>query len=138
MDNVSQTLQEVQKTIDELSYEVKQTVRHANDITVDVQHKMKKIDPVMESVENLGEVLNEVTAAAKQVSTTLMAKFQTKRNNAEQTKHAEAVHVTAPPATSTDRTLQSYEATYNGEAKGGKNWMKYIDVAANVWQRMRK
>lgn len=92
----------------------------------------------MESVENLGEVLNEVTAAAKQVSTTLMAKFQTKRNNAEQTKHAEAVHVTAPPATSTDRTLQSYEATYNGEAKGGKNWMKYIDVAANVWQRMRK
>ena len=138
LDNVSQTLQEVQKTIDELSYEVKQTVRHANDITVDVQHKMKKIDPVMESVENLGEVLNEVTAAAKQVSTTLMAKFQTKRNNAEQTKHAEAVHVTAPPATSTDRTLQSYEATYNGEAKDGKNWMKYIDVAANVWQRMRK
>lgn len=92
----------------------------------------------MESVENLGEVLNEVTAAAKQVSTTLMARFQTKRNHAEDKTHAEPSHVTAPPATSTDRTLQSYEATYNGDAKGGKNWMKYVDVAANVWQRMRK
>ncbi|WP_440112681.1 DUF948 domain-containing protein [Paenibacillus sp. QZ-Y1] len=138
LDNVSQTLQEVQKTIDELSYEVKQTVRHANDITVDVQHKMKQIDPVMESVQNLGEVLNEVTEAAKQVSSTLMAKFQTKRSNSEQTKRTETVRVPTQPATSADRTLQSYEATYNDGAKDRKNWMKYVDVAANVWQRMRK
>ncbi|MEC0125939.1 DUF948 domain-containing protein [Paenibacillus pabuli] len=139
LDNVSQTLQEVQKTIDELSYEVKQTVRHANDITVDVQHKMKQIDPVMESVHNLGEVLNEVTEAAKQVSSTLMAKFQTKRSSGEQNKRSEVAKVVqTPPATPTDRTLQSYEATYHDDAKGGKNWLKYVDLAANVWQRMRK
>ncbi|WP_342552802.1 DUF948 domain-containing protein [Paenibacillus sp. FSL R7-0652] len=138
LDNVSQTLQEVQKTIDELSYEVKQTVRHANDITADVQHKMKKIDPVMESVENLGEVLSEVTAAAKQVSTTLMTRFQTKQPKAGTGKTSESHQVTAPPATASERTLQSYEAVYHDDAKGGKNWMKYIDVAANVWQRMRK
>ncbi len=138
LDNVSETLQEVQKTIDELSYEVKQTVRHANDITADVQHKMKKIDPVMESVENLGEVLSEVTAAAKQVSTTLMTRFQTKQSKATAGKTSESSQVTAPPATPAERTLQSYEATYHDEAKGGKNWVKYIDLAANVWQRMRK
>ncbi|MEC0110833.1 DUF948 domain-containing protein [Paenibacillus taichungensis] len=139
LDNVSQTLQEVQKTIDELSYEVKQTVRHANDITVDVQHKMKQIDPVMESVQNLGEVLNEVTEAAKQVSSTLMAKFQTKRSSNEQSKRSEVANVVqTPPVTPTDRTLQSYEATYHDDAKGSKSWLKYVDVAANVWQRMRK
>ncbi|PYE45806.1 DUF948 domain-containing protein [Paenibacillus barcinonensis] len=136
LDNVSRTLQEVQKTVDELSYEVKQTVRNANDITADVQHKMKKIDPVMESVENLGEVLSEVTAAAKQVSSTLMTKFQTKQ--AEASKAAQASHVTPPPATPAERTLQSYDATYHDEAKGGKNWMRYVDIAANVWQRLRK
>ena len=125
------------KTIDELSYEVKQTVRHANDITADVQHKMKKIDPVMESVENLGEVLSEVTAAAKQVSTTLMTRFQTKSTKAEVGKTSESNQVTAPPATP-ERTVQSYEATYQDKTKGGKNWMSYIDLAANVWQRMRK
>ncbi len=139
LDNVSKTLQEVQKTIDELSYEVKQTVRHANDITADVQHKMKQIDPVMESVQNLGEVLNEVTEAAKQVSTTMIAKFQTKRSNQDpQNKRAEVAKVQTTPATPTDRTLQSYQATNNDTAKGGKNWVKYIDLAANVWQRMRK
>ena len=136
LDNVSQTLQEVQKTIDELSYEVKQTVRHANDITADVQHKMKKIDPVMESVENLGEVLSEVTAAAKQVSTTLMTRFQTRQSKAVKTP--ESNEVKAPPATQAERTLQSYEATYQDKAKGGKDWMNYIDIAANIWQRMRK
>ncbi|CAI6084617.1 hypothetical protein PAECIP112173_04348 [Paenibacillus sp. JJ-100] len=136
LDNVSQTLQEVQKTIDELSYEVKQTVRHANDITADVQHKMKKIDPVMESVENLGEVLSEVTAAAKQVSTTLMTRFQTRQSKAAKTP--ESNQVTAPPATQAERTVQSYKATYQDKAKGGKDWMNYIDIAANIWQRMRK
>lgn len=54
LDKVTQTLQDVQKTIDELSYEVKQTVRHANDITADVDHKLKQVEPVMESVRNLG------------------------------------------------------------------------------------
>ncbi|MDQ0173185.1 DUF948 domain-containing protein [Paenibacillus tundrae] len=138
LDNVSQTLQEVQKTIDELSYEVKQTVRHANDITADVQNKMKKIDPVMESVQNLGEVLNEVTAAAKQVSSTMIAKFQTKRSNPQDEKASEPIQVQAAPATKTDRTLQSYDATYNDAANGGKKWLKYVDLAANLWQRARK
>ncbi|WP_044482461.1 DUF948 domain-containing protein, partial [Paenibacillus antibioticophila] len=52
LDKTTQTLQEVQKTIDELSYEVKSVVRQANQIIGDLQHKMEQIDPVLESVKN--------------------------------------------------------------------------------------
>lgn len=137
LDNVSQTLQEVRTTIDELSYEVKQTVRHANDITADVQHKMKQIDPVMESVQNLGDVLNEVSAAAKQVSTTMISRFQTKRAEKEREQKS-VVHPAQQPSTPVDRTVNSYDATYNQGAKSGKEWLKYVDLAANIWQRIRK
>ncbi|MDQ0495031.1 MULTISPECIES: DUF948 domain-containing protein [Paenibacillus] len=127
LDKVTLTLQDVQKTVDELSYEVKQTVRHANDITADVDHKLKQIEPVMESVKNLGEVLSEVTLAAKQASTALMTRFQKPHNTADR------------PLTATERTVQSYNATYEEPAaKSAKNWLSYVDIAASLWQKMRQ
>ncbi|MEC0372666.1 DUF948 domain-containing protein [Paenibacillus chibensis] len=135
LEKTTQTLQEVQQTIDELGYEVKQIVRHASDITVDVQHKMKQIDPVMNSVKNLGEVLSEVTLAAKQASSTMIQKFK-------QTSHRVGVnqHDALPShSTAEERTLQSYAATYGtaGKGKAGAGWMKYADVAAVIWQKFR-
>ncbi|AOK89833.1 DUF948 domain-containing protein [Paenibacillus sp. S33] len=142
LDKVTQTLQDVQKTIDELSYEVKQTVRHANDITADVDHKLKQVEPVMESVRNLGEVLSEVTLAAKQASTALMTRFQKSHSAASNTSRTDhAIKATTPnrPLTATERTVQSYNATYEEPAaKPGKNWLGYVDIAAGVWQKMRQ
>ncbi|KZE67481.1 DUF948 domain-containing protein [Paenibacillus polymyxa] len=142
LDKVTQTLQEVQKTVDELSYEVKQTVRHANDITADVDHKLKQVEPVMESVKNLGEVLSEVTLAAKQASTALMTRLQKARSTASSTSRTEkAIKSTTSnrPLTATERTVQSYNATYGEPAgKPAKNWLGYVDIAAGVWQKMRQ
>ncbi|GJM82769.1 hypothetical protein HMSSN139_52650 [Paenibacillus sp. HMSSN-139] len=63
LQTTSETLREVQKTIDELGTEVRHAVRQANDLTGDIQHKLKQFDPLMESVQHAGEVLNEVTLA---------------------------------------------------------------------------
>lgn len=131
LEKVSQTLQEVQKTVDELSYEVKQTVRHANDITVDVQAKMKQIDPVMDTVKNIGEVLSEVSLAAKQVSSSLMDRFKNKSEISPASQRLSAV----PSTTAEERTIQSYEGTYKGSA--GSGWMKWVDTAAVLWQKYR-
>ncbi|AJS60146.1 DUF948 domain-containing protein [Paenibacillus sp. IHBB 10380] len=135
LDKTTQTLQEVQKTIDELSYEVKQTIRHANDITVDVQAKMKQIDPVMDSVQNIGEVLSEVTLAAKQVSTTLIDKMKSNKRHvsAPQPSHESAA------SSAEQRTVQSYATVNNstGATKPAPSWVKYVDVAAEVWKKFR-
>jgi len=132
LEKTSQTLQEVQKTIEELGYEVKQTVRHANDITVDLQAKMKQIDPVIESVHNLGEVLSEVTYAAKQLSSTVMDKMTKKNNN--DTPPASNI----PPSTAEQRTVNSYATVNETKESKATSWVKYVDVAASIWQKFRR
>lgn len=135
LDKVTQTLQEVQKTIDELSYEVKQTIRNTNDITVDVQHKMKQIDPVMDTVKNLGEALSEVTFAVKQVSSGVVSKFKqpkvdTRKNELQQP---------AVPMTAQDRTFQTYDSVYHeSKASNSGKWLNYVDVAAGMWNKFRR
>ena len=138
LEKVTETLQDVQKTVDELTYEVKQTIRNTNDITVDVQHKMKQIDPVLDTVKNLGEALSEVTYAVKQVSSGMVSRF--KQSRMEQKKERPAR--TEVPLTAQDRTFQSYDAVYQNteaeEKSRGRNWLAYVDTAVGLWNSFRR
>lgn len=143
LDNVSKTLKEVQGTIDELGYEVKQTVRHANEITVDVEHKMKQIDPVMVSVKNLGEVLAEVTGAAKQVSSTVMSKFQHKKESGNVVRSSrvaekQASEVKALPAAGGTSAGIVTPSLAHHENSTSKKWLNYVDIAADTWNKIRR
>lgn len=136
LDKVSQTLQEVQKTIDELTYEVKTTVRHANDITADVQGKIQKIDPIVDSVKNLGDVMNELTLTVKQVSVTVIEKFRKSRELKDKAKSVSIAEVPLTP--SEERTIQSYEAVNESKSKGKMaTALKGVDAAAAIWQKFR-
>ncbi|MFI2858013.1 DUF948 domain-containing protein [Paenibacillus sp. JSM ZJ436] len=140
LDKVTQTLQEVQKTIDELSYEVKQTIRNTNDITVDVQHKMKQIDPVMNTVKNLGEALSEVTYAVKEVSAGVVSKFRQSREN--KNKSGSLPQPSSSAVTPSERTVQSYNAVYSDSSSGSTSnvskWLNYVDAAAGIWNKFRR
>ncbi|KGE20971.1 DUF948 domain-containing protein [Paenibacillus wynnii] len=137
LDKVSQTLQEVQKTIDELTYEVKTTVRHANDITLDVQGKIQKIDPIMDSVKNLGDVMSELTLSVKQVSVTAIEKL---RKSRELKDKAKSVSIESTPLTpAEDRTVKTYDAAYTKDGSGKiGTLLKAVDVGAVVWQKFRR
>ncbi|MDP4098068.1 DUF948 domain-containing protein [Paenibacillus sp. P96] len=132
LEKVTDTLLEVQKTIDELSYEVKQMLRHANDITIDVEHKMKQIEPVVTTVKNLGDVLAEITAAGKQLSTTFMSKL----NKAKPAQAAAKATVAAEPAQPSDSTFQAYDAVHSKSSRAS-NWLAYVDIAAGAWSKIR-
>lgn len=137
LDKVTQTLQDVQKTIDELSYEVKQTIRNTNDITVDVQHKMKQIDPVMDTVRNLGEALSEVTYAVKEVSSGVVSRF--KQTRMERKKPQPIQQAVQQPMTPQERTFQSYDSVYNeSKASNPGKWLNYVDMAAGLWSKFRR
>ncbi|MHA6532975.1 DUF948 domain-containing protein [Paenibacillus sp. BAC0078] len=138
LEKVSQTLVEVQKTIDELTYEVKTTVRHANDITADVQGKIQKIDPIVDSVKNLGDVMNELTLTVKQVSVTVIEKYRKSREQKEKGKAAVPV-VKAPLAPPEERTDNSSDAVYAKKSSGRiEVALKGVDAAAAIWQKFRK
>ncbi|MEK3733451.1 MULTISPECIES: DUF948 domain-containing protein [Paenibacillus] len=138
LDKVTQTLQDVQKTVDELSYEVKQTIRNTNDIAVDIQHKMQQINPVMDTVKNLGEALSEVSYAVKQVSAGMVSRF--KHKPAEPQQEAVRERSLPEPGTKQDRTIQSYESVYEAsrETTKGRNWLSYVDMAVGLWNSFRR
>ncbi|MDT3427599.1 uncharacterized protein YoxC [Paenibacillus forsythiae] len=135
LNKVSQTLLEVQKTVDELTYEVKATVRHANKITADVQGKIEKIDPIMDSVQNLGEVLSELTLTVKQVSVTVIEKFRRNRELKEKSEPVSINRAKLSPAE--ERTVDSYNAVNSRKGRVAAV-LKGVDVAAALWQKYRK
>ncbi|WP_150273488.1 DUF948 domain-containing protein [Paenibacillus tepidiphilus] len=137
LDKVSQTLQEVQKTVDELTYEVKTTVRHANDITADVQGKIQKIDPIVDSVKNLGDVMNELTLTVKQVSVTVIEKFRKSRELKEKADTVSINNNELTPAE--ERTLSSYKAVNENKSSSKvATVLKTVDTAAAIWQKFRR
>ncbi|MNB84889.1 hypothetical protein D3C75_317710 [compost metagenome] len=136
LDKVSQTLQEVQKTVDALTYEIKTTVRHANDITADVQGKIQKIDPIVDSVKNLGDVMNELTLTVKQVSVTVIEKYRKSRELKQKAGEVAIDEKTLTPAE--ERTVKSYDAAYAKKAPGKVAIaLKSVDAAAAIWQKFR-
>ncbi len=144
LENTAQTLKEVQKTMDELTYEVKQIVRHANDITLDANHKLKQLDPVMESVKNLGQLLNEVTLVTQQYSHRMIEKAKHHRENKERQK-SENGGATLLPASSESPTVKTYKATYGSGGRDGaaaganvQKIVKMIDAGASIWQKFRR
>lgn len=135
LNKTAQTLEEVQKTIEELSYEVKQVVRQANGITEDVQNKMKSIDPVLATVKNVGDVLNEVSLAAKQVSTSLIDRFKKvpARKERVQSVRADGVY------TESERLQHAQELSNKTKERPHTNakWVKWVDIAADLWKKYR-
>lgn len=126
----TETLKDVQKTIDELGNEVRQVVRQANELTGDIQHKMKQIDPLMESVKHAGEVLSEVTLATKQVSAALASRIASRPLKVKRKAPAPSVSSAQPLQPEGEQPVQ--EAN-----RKSANWVKWVDVAADVWQKYR-
>ncbi|MDU4697408.1 MULTISPECIES: DUF948 domain-containing protein [Paenibacillus] len=134
LQTTTDTLREVQKTIDELGTEVQHVVRQANDLTGDLQHKMKQIDPLMESVKHAGEVLSEVTLATKQVSAAVASRIASRPRMAKRkVQTAESAAAETPVRhVQTNAELPAQDAS-----RPSAGWVKWVDVAADVWQKYR-
>ena len=114
MDKVSHTLTDVQRNVDDLTHELKQVLKQAQGISEDVQYKMGQIDPMLNSVKNVGETLSEVSLAAKQASTTLVELLRTRT------------------ITKSDDEVDN---SFSSAPKG--SWTKWVDIAASLWQKYR-
>lgn len=89
LDRAAKTLEEVQHTVELLSGDLQAITKNANHVTSELSEQMKKIEPVVDSVQHAGEALNEITLAAKQISVGLVngvrkaaVRFERKPNGA--------------------------------------------------------
>ncbi|MFC7322411.1 DUF948 domain-containing protein [Halobacillus campisalis] len=60
-----ETLSDARKSVNSISYEAEELIHEANKISVDVKGKMESVDPLVESVRDMGEVLHNATSSMK-------------------------------------------------------------------------
>ena len=68
LSKINQTVDSLQKQLDDLGHEPRDLIHHVNEISADVQGKMKSIDPLFRAVSNVGEELELRTALLKEKS----------------------------------------------------------------------
>lgn len=68
LEETNKTLEEVRKAVHGLTEESKQLIHTANQITVDVKGKMSNVDPLLESAQDVGEMIHNVTHSIKEAS----------------------------------------------------------------------
>jgi len=68
LDESSLTLREARSSMQVLSLEAKKLIHNANQVTVDVKHRIKTVDPLLESAQDVGEVIHSVAESVKQAA----------------------------------------------------------------------
>ncbi|MDQ0220514.1 DUF948 domain-containing protein [Peribacillus cavernae] len=64
----NRTLDEVRNAVHGLTEESRELIHTANQITVDVKHKMQTVDPLLESAQDVGDVIHNITNSVKQAT----------------------------------------------------------------------
>lgn len=72
----NRTIKDLKEDVNEVTIEVRGLIRSTNQITMDVRSKMKTLDPLFDSVENVGGALEGVTASIRQASASLRDNFK--------------------------------------------------------------
>ncbi|MEO3945535.1 DUF948 domain-containing protein [Gorillibacterium sp. CAU 1737] len=104
----NQTISDVQRELNDVSGEVKGLIRNTNQITMDVRHKMKALDSLFGTVENVGDTLEGVTSSLKNAS----SRF----------------------ATNVNHNMRQVETTEN---KPLYRVLNTVSSAIDIWQRLK-
>lgn len=83
LDETNKTLGEVRNAVHGLTKEAQVLIHNAAQISTDVKHKIKAVDPLIESAHDVGEVLHNVTHSVKQAASVIGQKVNEQRNHSK-------------------------------------------------------
>ncbi|PYZ92275.1 hypothetical protein CR194_15675 [Salipaludibacillus keqinensis] len=63
-----ETLSDARKSVNSITDEAEDLIHEANKISVDVKGKMESVDPLVESVRDMGEMLHSATSSMKRTA----------------------------------------------------------------------
>ncbi|RIW31369.1 DUF948 domain-containing protein [Bacillus salacetis] len=65
LDETKETLHDARSAVNGITDEAEELIHSANQISADVKGKMKAVDPLIESAQDVGEMLHSVTSSVK-------------------------------------------------------------------------
>lgn len=139
LERVSSTLATLEQTVVGMKADLQSAVKHTNEMTANVQQQLHKITPLMNSIENAGQALEEVTSAAKQVSVGFMKGV---RKSAARNRQKRATADTSrflPPVYQAESESPQDVHTYKVRTphSSSENWKTWIDLGTKIWKMYR-
>ncbi|MFC4779555.1 DUF948 domain-containing protein [Paenibacillus sp. GCM10023252] len=128
LDEVRSTMVEVKNEIADISVEVKGVVLKTNQMTSDVQTKLKSLDPLFGSVSDIGQVVHELTSTVKQSAVSLIGVIRDRSNTLKSAYKREIQPGIVPMNTNqvnADKPQIKLDSIING-----------IAVSMNIWEKL--
>lgn len=162
LERAADTLEQVQQTVNLLSGDLQGVAKNANELSLELSEQLKKMEPVMDSVQHAGEALNEISIAAKQVSVGLVkgvrraaGRFERKPTpDRRAPKEHQAAPVPAPLQADTaaiteeppgevehkQERQQSPQGQGHSHSSAGhqQDWKEWVDIGTKLWQLWRQ
>lgn len=162
LERAADTLEQVQQTVNLLSGDLQGVAKNANELSLELSEQLKKMEPVMDSVQHAGEALNEISIAAKQVSVGLVkgvrraaGRFERKPTpDRRAPKENQAAPVPAPLQADTaaiteeppgeaehkQERQQSPQGQGHSHSSAGhqQDWKEWVDIGTKLWQLWRQ
>lgn len=137
LERVSSTLAALEQTVNGINGDLQDVVKHANEVTANVQQQLNKMTPLINSIENAGEALEEVTSAAKEVSVGIIKGVRKSAARSKQAKAEAASYSVAAEQLKHDPVQTAH--TYKGEntTNSGEGWKSWVDLGMRAWQMYR-
>lgn len=88
LEQANQTLAEVKESLNEVTFEAKTLIRNTNQIVMETQHDIRAVQPLFDTVKNIGELLEGATSAVKQVAAGVASSQQKREPSPEQTRQS--------------------------------------------------
>ncbi|MBA2369524.1 MAG: DUF948 domain-containing protein [Candidatus Protochlamydia sp.] len=122
MNQVNFLIFDARKQLDEMGGEAKKIIDHTNQISLDLKYKMETLNPLFQSVENIGEVLEDKAEDFKKSS------IRSRTSNS-----------TSPLFTHKDN-LQNRDST--ADPRGSKalvpDILELASLGIRLWQKLKK
>ncbi|KJB85548.1 hypothetical protein AZ66_23965 [Paenibacillus sp. E194] len=166
LERAADTLEQVQQTVNLLSGDLQGVAKNANELSLELSEQLKKMEPVMDSVQHAGEALNEISIAAKQVSVGLVKGVRRAAGRFEREpipdRRAPKEHQVAAAPAPVPEPLQADTAAITQEPPGEaghkqereqspqgqgrshssvghqQDWKEWIDIGTKLWQLWRQ
>ena len=81
--NVDKAIIDIRKHLDELTPQAQRAIEHTNQVSFDLKRKMESLNPIFNSLTNIGELLEYKTLNLKKAS---IASFLNKQNHSNETE----------------------------------------------------
>ncbi|CAN7184184.1 DUF948 domain-containing protein [Paenibacillus sp. LjRoot153] len=84
LDEITSTMGQMKNEVTEISSDVKDVILNTNEVAIDMRMKLSNLNHLFSSVQDVGQVIHELSSSVKQSASSILASVQPKGASSKQ------------------------------------------------------